>query len=114
MSRRLSTFSRGHLRSARTPAQLPPGYVRSAQVSRYLTPAVKAIAREEGIELCEIDPARPLHEQGDFDAILHKLPPNPGKHKRAAGTSAHTSPRRGDLPLPAPQPAPTALSQTPC
>mmetsp|Transcript_10669 Transcript_10669/g.22930 ORF Transcript_10669/g.22930 Transcript_10669/m.22930 type:complete len:422 (+) Transcript_10669:247-1512(+) len=46
------------------------------KVARYLTPSVKAIAKEAGMELCLIDYNRPLSEQGPFNAIIHKLRPN--------------------------------------
>lgn len=48
------------------------------QVARYLTPNMLATAAAQGIELCLIDYQRPLHEQGIFDGIVHKLRPNKG------------------------------------
>ena len=58
-----------------------------AQVSRYLTPSIKASALLEGMDLSLIDYTRPLVEQGSFNAIIHKLRPNLGAH--AAGGSLH-------------------------
>lgn len=49
-----------------------------AQVSRYLTPSMLAVAAGAGLELCLVDPAEPLELQGPFDAIIHKLRPDAG------------------------------------
>lgn len=46
------------------------------KVARYLTPIMKETAARSGVDLCLIDYTKPLSEQGDFDAIVHKLRPN--------------------------------------
>ncbi|GMH45355.1 hypothetical protein BSKO_13312 [Bryopsis sp. KO-2023] len=40
--------------------------------SRYLTSHILELARKSGVEMCVVDPARPLSEQGYFDVIIHK------------------------------------------
>jgi hypothetical protein len=44
---------------------------------------MKAAALARGIELTLIDYGRSLSEQGRFDAIIHKLRPNPGAAQAA-------------------------------
>lgn len=46
------------------------------KVARYLTPSMLQTAASNGIDLCLIDYTRPLSEQGNFDAIVHKLRPS--------------------------------------
>eukprot|EP00803_Ostreobium_quekettii_P003596 evm.model.scf_580EXC.4 EVM.evm.TU.scf_580EXC.4 scf_580EXC:20934-24793(+) len=41
--------------------------------SRYLTSHILELARQNGVEMCVVDPRRPLSEQGHFDVIIHKL-----------------------------------------
>eukprot|EP00803_Ostreobium_quekettii_P000576 evm.model.scf_964EXC.1 EVM.evm.TU.scf_964EXC.1 scf_964EXC:3156-11457(-) len=41
--------------------------------SRYLTAQILELARRSGVEMCVVDPRRPLAEQGHFDVIIHKL-----------------------------------------
>lgn len=61
------------------------------QVARYLTPAMKHAAAARGIELCLIDYARPLSEQGSFDGIIHKLRPNKGRLCRVRGSQSEVA-----------------------
>jgi hypothetical protein len=58
------------------------------QAKRYLTPATLRAAAAAGLELAAIDTARPLEEQGPFDAILHKLGPDKGAWLGAATAEA--------------------------
>eukprot|EP00798_Chlamydomonas_sp_ICE-L_P021654 gene21654-28669_t len=50
----------------------------SKKAQRYLTPTVKVLAAEKGIQLCLIDISRSLESQGPFNAIIHKLSPDAG------------------------------------
>lgn len=50
-----------------------------SQVSRYLTSSMRKVARSRGVELVLLDHTKPLLDQGDYDAIVHKLRPNKGK-----------------------------------
>ncbi|EFJ42259.1 hypothetical protein VOLCADRAFT_97715 [Volvox carteri f. nagariensis] len=46
------------------------------KVSRYLTKSMQRIASSRGVELVLLDHTKPLVDQGEYDAIVHKLRPN--------------------------------------
>lgn len=64
----------GHGRVFRVGCALLP-----KKVARYYTSAVRKVARLKGIKLELLDPARSLLDQGEYDAIVHKLRPNTGE-----------------------------------
>ncbi|GLI61578.1 hypothetical protein VaNZ11_003963 [Volvox africanus] len=46
------------------------------KVSRYLTKSMERIASSRGVQLVLLDHTKPLVDQGEYDAIVHKLRPN--------------------------------------
>ncbi|GIL88284.1 hypothetical protein Vretimale_13982 [Volvox reticuliferus] len=46
------------------------------KVSRYLTKSMERIASNRGVQLVLLDHTKPLIDQGEYDAIVHKLRPN--------------------------------------
>ncbi|XP_020257918.1 inositol-tetrakisphosphate 1-kinase 3-like isoform X1 [Asparagus officinalis] len=45
----------------------------SKKIKSFLQPKLEGFARKKGILFVEIDPHRPLSDQGPFDIVLHKL-----------------------------------------
>ncbi|GFR52555.1 hypothetical protein Agub_g15143 [Astrephomene gubernaculifera] len=65
------TSGRGEAKHFRVGCALLP-----KKVSRYLTSSMAQVARSRGVELVLLDHTKPLLDQGEYDAIVHKLRPN--------------------------------------